>query len=121
MLVNTSEPEFDYPVGESFANTTYEADRGIRLGNVFRRFVLAWELGDANLLISGRIGSGSRLLMDRSLRARISEIAPFLTLDPDPYLVVDDGRLIWIQDAYTTSDRFPYSQRWGRSTTFATA
>ena len=113
VLVNTSEPEFDYPVGESFANTTYEADRGIRLGNVFRRFVLAWELGDANLLISGRIGSGSRLLMDRSLRERISKVAPFLELDPDPYLVVDDGRLIWIQDAYTTSDRFPYSQPMG--------
>ncbi len=113
VIVKTSEREFDYPVGEIFAETTYEPDRGIRLGNVFRRFVLAWELGDANLLISGRISSGSRLLMNRSLRERITEIAPFLTLDPDPYLVVDDGRLIWIQDAYTTSERFPYSQPTG--------
>ena len=110
VIVKTNEDEFDYPVGESFAPTTYQPDRGIRLSNILRRFALAWDLGDTNLLISGRIGSGSRLLMNRSLPDRIGEVAPFLTLDSDPYLVVENEALIWIQDAYTTSDRFPYSQ-----------
>jgi hypothetical protein len=110
VIVKTSEDEFDYPVGESFAPTTYQPDRGIRLSNILRRFALAWDLGDTNLLISGRIGSGSRLLMNRSLRDRIGEVAPFLTLDADPYLVVENASLMWIQDAYTTSDAFPYSQ-----------
>ena len=110
VIVNTSEDEFDFPVGESFEPTNYKPDRGIRLSNILRRFTLAWDLGDTNVLISGRIGSGSRLLMNRSLRDRISEVAPFLTLDSDPYLVVQDQQLLWIQDAYTTSGRFPYSQ-----------
>ena len=110
VIVNTSEDEFDFPVGESFEPTNYKPDRGIRLSNILRRFTLAWDLGDTNVLISGRIGSGSRLLMNRSLRDRISEVTPFLTLDADPYLVVQDQQLLWIQDAYTTSGRFPYSQ-----------
>ena len=110
VIVNTSEDEFDFPVGESFEPTNYKPDRGIRLSNILRRFTLAWDLGDTNVLISGRIGSGSRLLMNRSLRDRISEVTPFLTLDSDPYLVVQDQQLLWIQDAYTTSGRFPYSQ-----------
>ena len=113
VLVNTNVDEFDYPVGESFASNNYAADRGIRLSNILRRFVLAWELGDTNLLISGQIGSGSRLLLNRSLRDRVSKVAPFLTLDSDPYLVIDGGSLIWIQDAYTTSSHFPYSQSSG--------
>lgn len=110
VIVNTNEPEFDYPVGTLFKETFYEGDAGIRLSNVFKRFVLAWDLGDTNLLISGQIGSGSQLLMNRSLNVRISEVAPFLSLDADPYLVVDNGQLLWIQDAYTTSSAFPYSQ-----------
>ena len=110
VIVNTNEPEFDYPVGEANAETQYGEDRGIRLSSFLRRFALAWELGDTNILISGQIGTGSRLLMDRSLSERITKIAPFLELDRDPYLVVDDGRLIWIQDAYTSAATFPYSQ-----------
>ncbi len=110
VIVNTNEPEFDYPVGNDFSTTNYEGDAGIRLSSFFRRLLLAWDLGDTNLLISGQIGSGSQLLMNRSVQGRVSEVAPFLSLDSDPYLVIDEGRLLWIQDAYTSSDGFPYSQ-----------
>ncbi len=110
VIVNTNEPEFDYPEGTLFKATNYEGDAGIKLSNILRRFALAWDLGDTNLLISGQIGSGSKLLMNRSLNERISEVAPFLSLDSDPYLVVDGGQLLWIQDAYTTASNFPYSQ-----------
>ena len=110
VIVNTSEPEFDYPVGTDFAEAPAYSVGGIRLSSFMRRFMLAWDLGDTNLLISGRIGSGSRLLMNRSLQDRIEKVAPFLVLDPDPYLVADNGQLLWIQDAYTTSGYFPYSQ-----------
>ena len=111
VVVKTNELEFDYPQGQSNAENTYEPDRGIRISSFFRRFALAWDLSDWNLMISGQIGSGSRLLMDRSLLQRVSKIAPFLSLDSDPYLVVGaDGELFWIQDAYTTSDNYPYSQ-----------
>ncbi|MDA0256617.1 MAG: UPF0182 family protein [Chloroflexi bacterium] len=111
VIVNTNVAEFDYPLGEGQnAETRYEPDRGIRLSSFVERMALAWELGDTNLLISGQIGSGSRLLMHRNLQERIEKIAPFLLLDPDPYLVVEDSRLFWIQDAYTTSGNFPYSE-----------
>ena len=111
VIVNTNVAEFDYPLGEGQnAETQYEPDRGIRLSSFVERLALAWELGDTNLLISGQIGSGSRLLLHRDLQDRIEKVAPFLLLDPDPYLVIEDGQLFWIQDAYTTSGNFPYSE-----------
>ena len=110
VVVKTNEPEFDYPLGEGQKQNSYAPDRGIRISSPWRRLALAWDLGDWNLMISSQIGSGSRLLMDRSLSQRIRKLAPFLTLDADPYLVVSpEGGLFWIQDAYTTSDNFPYS------------
>lgn len=109
VIVNTNEPEFDYPVGEGNAETRYEPDRGIRLSSIIERVALAWELADRNLLVSGQIGDGSRLLMHRNIRDRISMIAPFLRLDADPYPIILDGRLIWMQDAYTRTGAYPYS------------
>ncbi|MYI83644.1 MAG: UPF0182 family protein [Chloroflexi bacterium] len=113
VIVNTNEPEFDYPTGDTTVETFYEPDRGIALSNILRRFALAWELGDRNVLISGQLNSDSRLLIHRSLGDRIRKVAPFLELDSDPYLVVIDGDLTWIQDAYTTSGSYPYSQHLG--------
>ena len=110
VIVNSDEFEFDYPLGEGNATTRYEEDRGIRLSSPLRRLALAWQLGDTNILISGQINSDSRLLMHRRIADRISKVAPFLVLDTDPYVVIDDGRLVWIQAAYTVADRFPYSQ-----------
>ena len=110
VIVNSNEPEFDYPLGDANAETFYEPDRGIELSSFARRFALAWELGDTNLLISGQIQSDSRLLMNRNIQQRIDKVAPFLVLDADPYIVIIDGQLQWIQSAYTVSSRFPYSQ-----------
>lgn len=110
VIVRTNVPEFDYPLGEGSADTHYGADRGIAMSNPLQRLALAWELGDTNLLISGQIGADSRVLMHRRLTARIHKVAPFLVLDRDPYAVIQGGRLIWIQDAYTASNAFPYSQ-----------
>jgi uncharacterized membrane protein (UPF0182 family) len=114
VIVNTNEPEFDYPLGEGNSETFYSEDQGIKLSGFIRRFALFWELNDWNLMISGQLSADSRLLMNRSLTQRIGEVAPFLLLDRDPYIVIEpDGTLIWIQDAYTTAVDYPYSQPTG--------
>lgn len=111
VIVNSNEPEFDYPVGDGNEETFYAEDQGIKLGGFLRRFALFWELNDWNLMISGQLSSDSRVLMNRSLTQRIGAVAPFLVLDRDPYLVIEpDGTLMWIQDAYTTARDYPYSQ-----------
>src|SRR5262249_32593363 len=90
--------------------TTYQGRDGVGLGSVWRRALFAWYFGDINLLISSNITASSRLLMRRPIQERIRRVAPFLRLDRDPYLVVNDGRLVWLQDAYTVSDALPYAQ-----------
>ncbi|MSQ30192.1 MAG: UPF0182 family protein [Dehalococcoidia bacterium] len=106
----SSEPEFDYPQGTGNASTSYADDRGIRLNSLIRRAMLAWELGDANLMIPGQLTADSRLLMHRQIHERVKKVVPFLVLDSDPYMVVIDGRILWMQSAYTASTHFPYSQ-----------
>jgi uncharacterized protein len=110
VVVGGGTSEFDYPKGQDNEYTTYEGRDGVSLGGLWRRALFAWQLGDLNLLISGNVTASSRILFRRLVQDRISRIAPFLRLDRDPYLVVNDGRLIWVQDAYTTSDAVPYSQ-----------
>jgi len=110
VIVNTSVAEFDYPKGDTNVYTKYEAERGIKLNSFIRKLALAWELGDINLLISRELTPESQLLWRRNIQERVQHIAPFLKLDSDPYIVIDNGQLFWIQDAYTVSDRFPYSQ-----------
>ena len=110
VAVRTGVQEFDYPRGDENVYTTYEGQNGIRIGSVFRRFLLAWHLRELNMLTSPHLRNDSLLLMRRSVPERVRRIAPFLQLDRDPYLVVADGRLVWIVDAYTTTDRIPYAQ-----------
>lgn len=110
VIVNSKEDEFDYTTEATTALTTFEGEGGVKLDSFWRRLFYAWEFGDANIMISGQISSDSQLLYRRNIQQRVSEIAPFLRLDHDPYLVIADGRLFWIQDAYTVSDRYPYSQ-----------
>lgn len=110
VIVRTRAQEFDYPVGETNAFTTYQGDGGVPLGSFWRRLLFAWHFEDINLILSEQLTPESRVLFRRTVQERISLIAPFLRLDPDPYIVVADGRLFWIQDAYTVTDRFPYSQ-----------
>lgn len=109
VIVKTKTQEFDYPSGEDNVYSFYEGKDGVSLGSFFRRLVYAWQLDDFNILISSQLTPESRVLYYRNIQMRVSHLAPFLTLDRDPYPVIIDGRLFWIQDAYTTSNRYPYS------------
>jgi len=114
VYVKTRQKEFNYPQGETNNLTSYEGDGGIAVGGFLRRFFIALERGDvAKLPFSDDVQADSRLLMRRNLRERVSTLAPFLTFDPDPYIVVgEDGRLWWMMDAFTTSDDYPYSRQY---------
>ena len=111
VYVKTRQQEFDYPQGQTNSLTSYGGDGGIAVGGFFRRLLLALDRGDVGKLpFSDDIGPESRLLMRRNIRERVATLAPFLTLDEDPYLVVnEDGRLSWMIDAFTTSDSYPYA------------
>ncbi len=111
VVVEGGTTEFDYPKGQENMYTTYQGRDGVSLGNIWRRALFAWYFGDLKLLISGNVTASSRMLFRRLIQDRIRRIAPFLQLDRDPYLTISDGRLIWVQDAYTVSDMLPYSQR----------
>ena len=111
VYVKTRQKEFNYPQGASNSLTSYEGNGGIVLGGFLRRIAIALDRDDlAKLPFSDDVTQDSRLLMRRNLRDRVSALAPFLTFDPDPYIVLgDDGRLSWIMDAFTLSDSYPYS------------
>ncbi|MCU1296298.1 MAG: hypothetical protein JWO91_576 [Acidobacteriaceae bacterium] len=111
VYVKTRQKEFNYPQGETNSLTSYEGNGGIALGGFLRRSIIAFDRGDlAKLPFSDDVNNDSQLLMRRNLRDRISTLAPFLTYDSDPYIVVgDDGRLSWVMDAFTISDSYPYS------------
>jgi uncharacterized membrane protein (UPF0182 family) len=112
VYVKTRQQEFNYPQGQSNSLTSYEGQGGIRLGGTLRKLLIAIERGDAaKLPFSDDVTPDSRLLMRRNVSARVSALAPFLTFDDDPYIVVRaDGRLAWMVDAFTMSDRYPYSR-----------
>ena len=111
VYVKTRQQEFNYPQGQTNNLTSYQGNGGIAVGGLLRRIVLAFDRGDLGKLpFSDDVNSQSRLLMRRNIRERAFTLAPFLTYDPDPYMVVgDDGRLSWVMDAFTTSDQYPYS------------
>jgi uncharacterized protein len=111
VYVKTRQQEFDYPQGQNNNLTSYQGTGGIVLGGFLRRVILAIDRGDLGKLpFSDDINAQSRLLMRRNIRARVAAVAPFLTFDQDPYMVVgDDGRLSWIMDAFTVSSNYPYS------------
>ncbi|HRJ44081.1 MAG TPA: UPF0182 family protein, partial [Caldilineaceae bacterium] len=112
VIVKTDTPEFDYPRNEGGnATTTFDAETGISIGNFFTRLAFALRFADVNLLISEELRPESQLLWRRNIQERVQEVAPFLRFDHDAYIVIgDDGRLYWFLDAYTLSNRFPYSE-----------
>ena len=112
VIVKTDTPEFDYPRSEGGnAFTSFEANTGIPIGNFFTRLSFALRFADVNLLISEELSPESQLLWRRNIQERVVEVAPFLHYDSDPYIVIgDDGHLYWFQDAFTLSNRFPYSE-----------
>ena len=111
VLVNTKTKEFDYPKGDQNMYTSYDGKGGVRISNLFRRLVYAWKLSDIKILLTGYITNQSRIMFYRNIKERDKRLAPFLSYDSEPYLVVGkNGNLYWIHDAYTTSNMFPYSE-----------
>ena len=110
VIVKSSTPEFDYPRGNDNVYRAYDGADGVPIGGFARRALFAWHFGDPNILLSQYVTTESRIMFRRNIQERVQAIAPFLSLDKDPYIVVSGGRLYWIQDAYTTSSWFPYAQ-----------
>lgn len=110
VVVGGDTKEFDYAKGEENVYNVYQGRDGVPLNNIGRRALLAWYFGDLKLLISDNVTASSKILFRRLVQERIHQIAPFLLLDHDPYLVVSEGRLVWLQDAYTVSNSLAYSR-----------
>jgi uncharacterized membrane protein (UPF0182 family) len=109
VLVHSHQAEFDYP-GEPDRYTHWSGSNGVALSSALRRLALAVRFGDLNILLSSELTPDTQALFQRRVQDRVSALAPFLQFDADPYVVVVDGKLYWIQDAYTVSDHYPYSQ-----------
>ena len=113
VIVRTDADEFQYPKGEDNVYAQYAGNGGIPIGSLWRKLLFAIHFRQYQILLSDDITSESRLMFDRQIRRRVAKIAPFLVLDEDPYPVVTDGRIVWIQDAYTVSERYPYASAIG--------
>ncbi|MCH8156225.1 MAG: UPF0182 family protein [Nitrospinae bacterium] len=110
VFVNTGTKEFDFPEGENNVYKNYEGSGGFPVESFLRKALLAVRFKTVKILFSQDIQNDSRVLMYRNISERVQKVAPFLQLDNDPYLVISEGRLQWMYDAYTISDQFPYSQ-----------
>ena len=111
VVTGTKTKEFDYPLGDQGGETTtWNGANGVSVGNPLSRLLFALRFGDLNLMISNQLSDKSQILFRRQIGERVHELAPFLAYDRDPYLVSADGRLVWIWDAYTTTDRYPNAQ-----------
>ena len=111
VVVRTKVPEFSYPTATGNINTTYAGKGGVPIDSLLKKALFAAKFGTEKILLSSDITSESRILYNRNINERVKTIAPFLRFDGDPYMVVDEGgRLKWIIDAYTYSDRLPYSK-----------
>ena len=113
VVTDTGTAEFDFPLSESSeagATTTWQGTTGVGVGNFFSRLLFALRFGDFNLLISNQLTDESQILFRRAMQERIPELAPFLSYDHDPYIVSADGRLLWVWDAYTLTNRYPNAQ-----------
>lgn len=111
VIVNTKTEEFDFPKGDGNSYSNYEGTGGVKFNSLFRKLLLAITLGDYKLLLTSDITNDSQVLFYRNIKDRVPKIAPFLSYDGDPYPVIDaKGHVMWLWDAYTISDRYPYSE-----------
>jgi len=110
VIVDTTEEEFDRPSGDENVYTRYEGPDGVGLDSLWRRVAFALRFDSSQILFSEAIRPDSRVLFHRELSDRVWTLAPIFWYDPDPYPVIADGRLVWLYDAYTWTDRFPYSE-----------
>jgi hypothetical protein len=108
-IVNTGIKEFDYPKGNENVYASYQGTGGIPIDSIWKRLLFAWTQKDINILLTGYLRPDSRIQIWRGVQERVAQVAPFLLLDKVPYAVLSEGRQYWIQDAYTVSDRYPYS------------
>ena len=108
-IVATGIKEFDYPKGNDNVYTSYSGKGGIRLDSYWKKLLFAWTKADVNILLTSYLKPESRIQIHRDVRERVAQIAPFLRLDNDPYAVLSEGKLYWIQDAYMVSNYFPYA------------
>jgi uncharacterized protein len=111
VIVNTNSKEFDYPKGEENVYTKYQGSGGVVIDSPLKKLVFAIHFGSMKMLLSDDVTRESRIIYNRAVAARVKKIAPFLTYDHDPYLVVADGKLYWFLDAYTTSNSYPYAKQ----------
>ena len=109
VIVNTDTDEFHYPEGDDNVSTRYDGKGGVAMSSLLRRLLFAARFRAYEILVASQLGSDSRILYHRNILDRVTTIAPFLRYDDDPYLVISEGRLVWIVDAYTASDRYPYA------------
>ena len=110
VLVDTKDQEFDYPGAGGDVYSTYTGSGGIPVGSFLNRLAFTLRFGDIRFFTSSAITGDSRVIINDNIKARMSAAAPFLSFDSDPYMVIADGKLYWIADAYTTTSRYPYSQ-----------
>jgi uncharacterized membrane protein (UPF0182 family) len=108
-LVRTKQQEFHYPQGDDNATTYYDGTGGVPVGGLLRRLLFAIRFGSTDILLTPQITAESRVLFHRQINERVQELAPFLDFDSDPYPVVSEGRIFWIQDAYTKTANYPYA------------
>jgi len=110
VFVNGTIEEFDYPSGDQNITSTYEGEGGVVLDSPLKRAAFAYRFGDVAVVLSEYLTPESRVMIYRNIHQRVRQVAPFLLFDADPYLVIVDGRLLWLQDAYTVTSMYPYSQ-----------
>ncbi len=108
-IVKTTKEEFDYPLGEANRHTFYQEDAGVGIGSFGRKLLFAIRFNRFNLLLNDYIKEDSKILYHRNIAERASRIAPYIKFDSDPYLVIHEGRLFWVIDGFTRTDRYPYS------------
>ncbi|MGC8873808.1 MAG: UPF0182 family protein, partial [Chloroflexia bacterium] len=113
VILNTGAEEFDYPKGDDNVYTRYQGKDGVALGGFLRRLAFALRFGDLPILFSNYLSRDSRILFHRTVQERAETIAPFLAYDYDPYPVILDGKIYWLQDAYTLSNMYPYAEPYG--------
>lgn len=114
VIVNTNTPEFDYPKGNTNEYLHYDGTGGVTLNTFWKKLVMAVRFKDIKILLSTDISAESKIQFTRHIQDRIKTITPFLLLDADPYLVIANGKLYWIQDAYTVTNYYPYAEKYGK-------
>lgn len=110
VVVNSKEKEFDYPNGNQNIYNRYNGKGGVLLSSLWRKFLFGWKQDGTQLLFSDYPTDSSRIMFHRQIEERVKLLAPFLKFDNDPYVVLDNGHLYWMIDAYTTSSYYPYSE-----------